>query len=205
MRALPPMPFEACRIVSTSASSLSLVRFDNNDYSIPTRCAHHEVIVKGSCDRVRIYQGHTLVSEHGRCWEKEQICYNPVHYLALLERKPGALDFAKPFEKWNLPESLHRLRGHLEAAHGEQGKRDYISILRLLEKHPLDRLGAAVEMALKMGCANKALIEQHLYHEDRETKVFTLEGRDHLKGVRVASTDPSAYQALLPQNKKEVA
>ena len=202
MRALPPTPFEACRIVPTRASSLSLVRFDDNDYSIPTRCAHHEVVVKGSCDRVRVYQNHNLVSEHQRCWEKEQIRYNPVHYLALLERKPGALDFGKPFEDWDLPESLHRLRRHLEASHGEEGKRDYIRILRLLEKHSLERLGAAVETALEMGCTSISLIEQCLYREDRETEVFKLDGRDHLKGVHVATTNPGAYQVLLM---KEVA
>jgi hypothetical protein len=130
-----------------------------------------------------------------------------VHYLALLERKPGALDFAKPFEDWDLPESLHKIRRHLEVTHGEEGKRDYISILRLLEKHPLDRLGAAVEKALEMGCSNKALIEQCLYHEDREAEVFKLDGRDHLKGVHVATTDLGAYQALLQQDKnmEEVA
>ena len=202
MRKLPAVPFEACRIESTSASSLSLVRFDGNDYSIPTRYAHHKVVVKGTCDQVCVYQDHHLVSKHLRCWGKEQVRYNPIHYIALLERKPGALDFAKPFEDWDLPESLHRLRKHLEAKRGEDGKRDYISILRLLEKHSLERLGAAVETALEMNCPSKALIEQCLYHEDRETDVFKLDGREHLKGVQVDTTDLSAYQLLLKGNSK---
>lgn len=205
MRPLPAAPFEACRTMSTRASSLSLVRFDNNDYSIPTRCAHHEITVKGSCDKVRIYHDHTLVSEHPRCWGKEQVCCNPIHYLALLDRKPGALDHAKPFEDWNLPESLHRLRHRLESKRGEDGKRDYIGILRLLERHSLERLGAAVETALAMDCPNKALIEQCLYQEDREAEVFKLGGREHLKGVQVDVTDPKAYQTLLIKGRKEVA
>lgn len=205
MRVLPAAPFEACRIVSTRASSLALVRFDDNDYSIPTRCAHHDVVVKGSCDKVRIYHDYTLVSEHPRCWEKEQVCYNPIHYLALLEKKPGALDFAKPFENWDLPESLHRLRSHLEAQRGEDGKRDYIGILRLLETHSLERLGTAVESALAMDCLSKALIEQCLYQDEREADIFKLDGREHLEGVEVATTDPRAYQALLKEGRKEVA
>ncbi len=207
MRPLPAAPFEACRIVSTRASSLSLVRFDDNDYSIPTRYAHHQVIVKGSSRHVRVYHDHTLVSEHARCWEKEQVCYDPVHYLALLERKPGALDFGRPFEDWDLPESLHRLRRYLEAARGDNGKRDYISILRLLEKHPLERLAKAIDMALDMDCTSKAYIEQCLYHEDAEAKVFKLDGREHLKGIRVTTTDPGAYTALLEKgrDREEVA
>jgi hypothetical protein len=44
---LPAAPFDACRKVQTNASSLSLVRFDTNDYSVPVRYAHHPVLVKG--------------------------------------------------------------------------------------------------------------------------------------------------------------
>ena len=87
-----------------------------------------------SCDQVRIYQGQTLVAQHLRAWGNEQICYNPVHYLALLERKPGALDFAHPLEDWELPDSLHRLRRHLEAAHGDEGAKSYIGILSEVEE-----------------------------------------------------------------------
>ena len=173
-------------------------------------CAHrqHGVVesaVEGLANRTDACKRPGLgdkVSKHLRCWGKEQVRYNPIHYIALLERKPGALDFAKPFEDWDLPESLHRLRKHLEAKRGEDGKRDYISILRLLEKHSLERLGAAVETALEMNCPSKALIEQCLYHEDRETDVFKLDGREHLKGVQVDTTDLSAYQLLLKGNSK---
>ncbi len=43
---LQATPFEACRTVSTTVSSLSLVRSDGNDYSVPVRYAHHPVVVK---------------------------------------------------------------------------------------------------------------------------------------------------------------
>ncbi len=36
---LPPAPLDACRKAATRASSLSLVRFDRNDYSVPVRWA----------------------------------------------------------------------------------------------------------------------------------------------------------------------
>jgi len=35
-------------------NTLSLVRFDRNDYSVPARYAYREVILVGSLDRVRI-------------------------------------------------------------------------------------------------------------------------------------------------------
>jgi hypothetical protein len=207
MLALPSTPFEACRILSTRANSIALVRFDNNDYSVPVRCAHREVLIKGSCESVRLYHDHTLVAEHNRVWDKEQICFDPVHYLALLERKPGALDFARPLEGWQLPECLHRLRARLQAADGHEGTKEYIGVLRLLEKHPMAKLITAVETALTMNCPRKALIEQCLYSEEHRVEVFPLDGREHLIGVHVASTDPNAYTALLQAqpNKEELA
>jgi hypothetical protein len=79
-------------------------------------------------------------------------------------------------------------------------------VLRLLERHPLKRLKAAVSRALELGCARKELIEQCLYGEDREAIIFRLDGREHLKVIRVDCTDPHHYNALLkPNGKEEVA
>ena len=207
MRELPAVPFEASRVVATRASNLSLVRFDGNDYSVPVRWAHREVVVKGDCESVRIYRGDDPVAEHRRIWEKEQVRFDPVHYLALLERKPGALDFARPLEGWELPGCFGILRRRLEADHGSGGTKEYIGVLRLLEKHSVARLKAAVEKALDLGCPRKELIEQYLYGEDREAAVFQLDGREHLKVVNVRCTDPGDYRALLDgkSGKEDVA
>jgi hypothetical protein len=42
-------------VQATQTNSLSLVRFDGNDYSVPVRSAYREVVVKGDCVRVRSY------------------------------------------------------------------------------------------------------------------------------------------------------
>jgi transposase len=202
MLPLPATSFEAARVQATRASNLSLVRFDGNDYSVPVVCAHREVVVKGDCEHVRVFREDEPIAEHRRIWEKEQVSFEPVHYLALLERKPGALDFARPLEGWELPESFGLLRRRLEADHGSGGTKEYIAVLRLLEKHDLKRLKAAVGRALDLGCPRKELIEQYLYGENHEAIVFRLDGRDHLKGVAVQVTDPADYRALL---EREVA
>jgi hypothetical protein len=207
MRELPAVPFEACRVQATRASNLSLVRFGGNDYSVPVRCAHREVVIKGDCERVRIYRDEEQIAEHRRLWEKEQVCFDPIHYLALLERKPGALDFARPLEGWDLPECFGVLRRRMEADHGSEGTREYIGVLRLLERHRPSRLKAAVTMALELGCPRKELIEQYLYGENREAVTFRLDGREHLKMVEVSCTDPADYRALLDgsNGREEVA
>jgi len=207
MRQLPLAEFEASRVQATRASNLSLVRFDSNDYSVPVRCAHREVVVKGDCERVRIYCGEEEVADHRRIWEKQQVCFEPLHYLALLERKAGALDFARPLEGWDLPECFAVLRRRLEAEHGSEGTREYIKVLRLLEKRSLKRVEQAVGRALDLGCARQELIAQYLYGEDQEAAVFRLDGREHLKVVNVACTDPGDYAALLGEEagREEVA
>lgn len=197
MRPLPAVAFEACRVVSARASSLSLARFDANDYSVPVRYAHQEVVVKGGCERVRIYRGGEMIADHRRIWDRHQVSFDPVHYLALLERKVGALDFARPLEGWDLPGCFGVLRRRLEAESGSEGTREYIAVLRLLENQSLERVERAVGRALEMGCARLELISQHLYGEEREAEVFRLEGREHLKVVKVGCTDPGDYASLL--------
>ncbi len=103
MLPLPANEFEPRRVEQRRANSLSLVRFDRNDYSVPTAYAHHELTVTGGIEQVEISSGNELVATHSRDWGAEQTSYDPRHYLALLERKPGALDFARPLEQWELP------------------------------------------------------------------------------------------------------
>ena len=190
--------FEACRRASTTVSSLSLVRFDDNDYSVPVRCAHHPVVVKGFVDRVEIARGAEVVATHRRIWAKEKVAFDPVHYLALLERKPGALDHARPLEGWNLPECFSVLRRRLEAECEGEGTREYIGVLRLLEKHPLPTLTRAVERALAVRAHTRDAVAQFLHsREPWQATTFRLDGREHLRRVKVAPPDLDAYRSLL--------
>ena len=195
---LPATAFAACRQVSTTASSLSLVRFDNNDYSVPVRWAHHPVVVKGDWQEVRLYAQGQEVAQHGRIWEKEPVRFEPLHYLALLERKPGALDHARPLVGWTLAECFGILRRRLEAQQEGEGTREYIRVLRLLEKHSLPDLRAAVEKALAVGAMTRDAIAQFLFpREDWRFTVFSLDGHPHLRTVRLAPPDIQSYRELL--------
>jgi hypothetical protein len=195
---LPVGAFDACRKRSTTVSSLSLVRFESCDYSVPVRYAHHTVVVKGYVDRVEICRKGRRVAVHERVWEREGVRMDPVHYLPLLEKKPGALDDARALQGWNLPECFGVLRRRLEAERGGEGTREYIRVLRLLEKHRLRALRLAVQKGLRCGALNRDAIAQYLIpQQEWRRTVFHLEGREHLRRVRVTATDPRAYSALL--------
>ena len=93
---LPPVPYEACDSRPTRVTSLSLVRYRRNDYSVPTAYGHRDVVVKGYVDVVVIVCGSEEIARHRRSYGREELIFDPLHYLALLERKTGALDQAAP-------------------------------------------------------------------------------------------------------------
>ncbi len=199
-RPLPAAPFASGRKRSTAANSLSLVRYDDNDYSVPVRYAHHPIVVRASADRIVLCHGGREVAEHRRRWGREGVSYDPVHSLALLERQPGAFDHARPLVGWELPECFATRRARLEAERDGDGTREFIRVLLLLEKHPLDRLAAAVEAGLRTRAPSRDAVAQFLQpREDWRATTFSLDGREHLRHVVVATTEVAAYRALLTE------
>jgi transposase len=195
---LPATPFAACRQVATRVNSLSLVRFDGNDYSAPVAWAHREVVVQADWREVRLYVQQEEVARHERLWSQEQVCFEPLHYLALLERKPGALDHARPLAGWTLPDCFGVLRRRLEAERDGEGTREYIRVLRLLERHALAEVRRAVEAGLSVGALTRDAIAQFLYpREDWRFTAFSLDGHPHLRAVHIAAPEVRAYAELL--------
>jgi hypothetical protein len=195
--ALPSESFEPRRVEQRHANSLSLVRFDRNDYSVPTAFAHHEVSVIGGIEEVSITSGTEVIACHPRHPGKEHTTFDPVHYLALLERKPGAIDFARPLESWELPGCFATLRRRLEADLGSSGTREFIKVLRLLEGATLPALTRAVETALSIGATGSdAVALILLHHAEQPVGLFSLDGHPHLKSVVIDPPDLSAYRTL---------
>ncbi len=151
---LPPVPFEACRHVDTRVSSLSLVRFKNNDYSVPVEYAHRDVTLKAFPFHVELCHKDAIIAVHERSFETDDVKFNPLHYVPLLKKKPGALEGALPFEGWELPECFDTLRRLLEGRRGKQGKREYIMLLQLLLDYSIIEVRRAVEKAIYCGAVS---------------------------------------------------
>jgi hypothetical protein len=179
------------------------VRFDRNDYSVPTSYAHHEVTVIGGIEEVAITSGTDVVARRARCWGAEHTTYDPLHCLALLERKPGAIDYGRPLESWELPGCFLILRRRLEADLGHKGTREFIKVLRLLENTSMASLARAVDQALSIGATGAtgadaiALILFH--HAERPVSLFSLDGHPHLKSFVLDPPHLSAYRTLTSQ------
>ena len=200
--ALPPVPFDACRKQPTRANSLSLVRFDDNDYSVPVAYAHHEILIKGYVDRVVLCHKEKRVAEHRRSWKKEGVFFDYLHYLPLLETKPGSLDYARPLADLNLPDCFDILRRRLVGEEEKEGEgiREFIRVLRLLEDYPMSKLREAVKKALLIRAHSRDGIAQFLIprFSCRQT-CFLLDGREHLRRVKVVKPEISIYRTLLSE------
>lgn len=196
---LPFTPFEACRTQNGRVNSELLVRFDDNDYSVPMEYAYQDVVVKGYTDRVRICRLHEVIAEHPRCWGREQQIFDPLHYLPLLERKPYCLAFGRPFEVLDLPGCFEVLQRRMEWEL-DHGRREYVQVLRLLERYSLGQLTTAVQKALKCRVHTKDGIEQFLAgcRPWRQTS-FKLGRSEHLRLVQISQSDVGAYGGLLGQ------
>ena len=148
LRLLPnPRPFDGYIEHPARVSSTSLISFQRNRYSVP--CEWVNAMVS-----VRVYHDHLMVvSPEGefirlkRCFERDQTIYDWTHYIALIERKPGALRNGAPFR--TMPEPLRQLQDQLLRHPG--GDRVMAQVLNAVTLHGLEAVLVAAELALQSG------------------------------------------------------
>lgn len=198
---LPASVFPACREQSTHVSKQLLVRFDGNDYSVPMEQAHQPCVVRGFVDRVEIEVNHQQVAVHPRCYGRGEFVLEPLHYLKLLERKPGSLDNARPFKQrdrggWG--DELGAMRKELEYRQGGGvGTGQFIEILQLALKHPMEEVKRAVGMCVQRRAYSAAAVLNVLRNEPRRpVPRLDLSGRDELSGVGAGIRPLSIYDQL---------
>jgi len=198
MLPLPAAPYEACDKTTARVSSQSLVRYRGNDYSVPTQYGHRQVLVKGYVHQVVIACGSEVIARHERSYEREEVVFDPLHYLALLEQKTRALDQAAPLTGWQLPECFAQLRRLLEARLKKHGAREYVQVLRLLETFALEEVTQAIEDALQLGTISfDAVRHLLLCRIERRPPRLDMENYPHLPLAQVHTTQATDYMALL--------
>jgi transposase len=195
---LPAAPYDACEKQAGRVSSLSLVRYRSTDYSVPTAYGHREVLIRGYVDSVVISCGTETVARHVRSYEREDFVFDPLHYLALLERKIGALDQAAPLAGWALPDEFTTLRRLLEARMGKQGKREFVQVLRLMEVFRPEDVAAGVRAAIERGAIGfDAVKHLVLCRIERRPPRLDMTVYPYLPQASVAVTSARSYLDLL--------
>ncbi len=200
---LPATPFDACDKRPGRVTSQALVRYKNTDYSVPVAYAHRGVLVKAYVDEVVIVVDSEEIARHQRSYEAGDFVFNPVHYLALLEQKVGALDQAAPLQGWDLPNEFATLRRLLEARLSQKnrcaaGKREYVQVLRLMETFPLAIVHGAIRDALRLSAISYDAVKHlALCRIEKRPPKLDLASYPHLPRATVVTTSAASYMSLL--------
>ena len=195
---LPVIAYDASDKHATRVSSLSLVRYRTNDYSVPVAYGHRDVLVRGYVHQVVISCGPEVIARHLRSYARDDFVFDPLHYLPLLEQKTGALDQAAPLVGWELPKEFAVLRRLLESRMGQRGKREFVQVLRLMENFRKQEVHSAVGDALRLGAVSfDAVKHLMLCKIEGRPPRLDLELYPYLPRANVTTTSTRDYMTLL--------
>lgn len=154
-------------------SPTCLVHFERNRYSVPASFANRPVSLRVYPDRIVVVAEGLSVCEHHRIINRShdrpgRTVYDWRHYLAVIQRKPGALRNGARFAE--LPEAFRTLQRHLLKKPG--GDREMAEILALVLHHDEQAVLTAVETALEVGVPTKTHV-LNLLHRLTDGKSVT--------------------------------
>jgi transposase len=195
-------PYPCCRIVPVRATRLGLVTFERNRYSVPSRVAGERLLLRAYPWQVEITDGTTVVARHARLYGKDGEQLDPLHYLEVLERKPGAFDHARPIQQWakQWPAVYHSYLDALRAARPDGATREFVRILQLHTHFPADRIATALERALCLHCWSADGVEQLVRQDTAPSPPSAPWGHDvlaHLPQIDIPVPDLHRFDQLL--------
>ena len=172
--ALMPLPpaFDGFIELSKRVSPTCLISFERNRYSVPASFANRPVSLRIYPDRLVVAAEGNILCEHGRIIQRShklppRTIYDWRHYLAVLQRKPGALRNGAPFAEF--PPAFRQLQEQMLRKPG--GDREMVDILALVLQHDEQAVLTAVELALAEGVATKTHV-LNLLHRLVDGKVI---------------------------------
>jgi transposase len=187
-------PFDGFREITVSASKTCLVRFDRNRYSIDAKAANRPVQLRAFADRIVVRFDGEVVAEHERIYGRDRIAYNPLHYLSVLARKPGALRNGAPFKDWELPPNLTRLRARL--GRSDEADRQFVGILAAIPEDGLDAVEDACRLALGEGLSSRDAVLNILSWDRDSARPPTLAAAPTPQLRLVPTADCARYDRL---------
>jgi hypothetical protein len=180
-------------------SPTCLIHFERNRYSVPASFANRPVSLRVYPERIVIAAEGSILCEHARLIDRAhhlpgRTIYDWRHYLAVIQRKPGALRNGAPFME--LPPAFQKLQEHMLRRPG--GDREMVDILALVLHHDEQAVLCAVEMALEAGVPTKTHIINLLHRliDGKAEKVVRIEAPQALALDREPKANVARYDAL---------
>lgn len=198
----PGRPFDGFVEHTKRVSPTCLVHFDRNRYSVPASFANRPVSLRIYPDRIVVVAEGQKVCEHTRVIDRThrspgRTIYDWRHYLAVVQRKPGAMRNGAPFIE--LPDAFRQLRQQLLRRAG--GDREMVDILALVLQHDEQAVLCAVELALEAGVATKTHILNILHRlvDGKTASVMPIDAPQALVLRREPQADVGRYDTLMKE------
>ncbi len=194
----PSRPFDGFVEHTKRVTPTCLIHMERNRYSVPASFANRPVSVRVYPERIVVAAEGQILCEHLRIIDRShskpgRTVYDWRHYLAVIQRKPGALRNGAPFME--LPEAFRRLQGHLLKRPG--GDREMVEILALVLQHDEQAVLQAVELALEGSVPTKTHILNLLHRLiDGTTPPDTIDAPQALRLKKEPLANVQRYDAL---------
>jgi len=200
---LPDWDYLCCVTRPVKANPYSQVTYETNRYSVPPAYAGKPLVLRAFPFRIEVLYLDQVIAVHPRCFGREQDIFEPLHYLSLLEQRPGAFDYATPMRRWRerWPAVYETLLDRLRAQWPEgRGVREFMRVLQLHREYEADVIQQAVQQALELGCAHfdgVQLCLRQLLQPESVPLPLDLSGLPQLVGVGEQPIDLRCYDHLL--------
>jgi len=200
---LPKRPFACCVTRQVKLTPYSQVVYETNRYSVPVEQARRELVLKAYPFHVEILREQEVIASHARCYGREQDIFDPLHYLTLLEQRPGAFEYARPLRAFRRewPPAYHRLLQRLKENWPEgRGVKEFVRVLRLHQEHSARLIEQAVERALEYGCVHADGVIHCLHALEQpqlELPALDLSEQPHLAEVGMQPVQLQQYEQLV--------
>ena len=193
-----PVPFDGYRAHDTSASRTCLVRYDRNRYSVEAHAANSPVQVRAYADRIVILKDGAVVGDHVRRFGRGEVAYDPVHYIPILKRKPGALRNGAPFREWRMPAGLAQVQRRL--GRSDEADRQFVRILAEIPEHGVEVVDAACREALAQNTCRPDVVLNILHRQTDRTPPSAVAIPTQLTLAVPPRADCARYDALRAAN-----
>jgi len=192
-------PFDGFVEHTKRVSPTCLIHFERNRYSVPASFANRPVSLRIYPERIVIAAEGQVLCEHERIISRShhlpgRTVYDWRHYLAVIQRKPGALRNGAPFTE--MPDGFRQLQTYLLRRPG--GDREMVEILSLVLHHDEQAVLCAVELALEAGVPTKTHILNLLHRllDGKPTSIAAIDAPQALALNREPKANVARYDAL---------
>jgi transposase len=204
---LHPLPQHAFACYTSREVSLNgygLVSLETNRYSVPADKARKDLTVRAYPFHIEILADNAVIATHKRSYGRQQDVLEPLHYLPLLEQRPGAFEHAQPMRQWRsswppVYESLLTALRQQDTSES-QAIRTFVQVLQLHQNHSSDQVEAAVQQALNEGLSSLSGVRfclNRLLDPTPRVTPLDLSTRPQLAGIGRQAVPLERYNQLL--------